>query len=105
MRTVCIALALFVLLLGAGDRAARALVAQSARQEGMSPDGMVAAPSSYDDETALRASYGDPVIGIPGALAGLMRLHDAKTGTWYGAADPDGDGTVRGPRRIRNRDR
>jgi gamma-glutamyltranspeptidase/glutathione hydrolase len=138
MRTSRIALALLALILGAGDPAARTLAAQSARQAGMSPNGMVAAgqplatdagvrmlemggnaadaavaaafaiavveptmnsiggrnqilvrlpdgsvhgidgttqaPWDYDYDAAPRASYGYPVIGIPGALAGIMRL-------------------------------
>lgn len=39
-------------------------------------DGTTQAPWDYDHETAPRASYGYAVIGIPGALAGLMRLHE-----------------------------
>ena len=45
------------------------------------PDGAVAgidattqAPSTYDPETAPRASYGYPTVGVPGAVAGLTRL-------------------------------
>ena len=45
------------------------------------PDGMVAgidattqAPSTYDPETAPQASYGYPTVGVPGAVAGLVRL-------------------------------
>ena len=38
-------------------------------------DGTTQAPWDYDPETAPQASYGYAVIGIPGALAGLMKLH------------------------------
>jgi gamma-glutamyltranspeptidase/glutathione hydrolase len=38
-------------------------------------DGTTKAPDDYDPETAPRASYGYPVIGIPGALDGLLKLH------------------------------
>ncbi len=45
------------------------------------PDGTVAgidattqAPSTYDAETAPQASYGYPTVGVPGAVAGLVRL-------------------------------
>lgn len=39
-------------------------------------DGTTQAPWDYDHETAPRASFGYAVIGIPGALDGLMRLHE-----------------------------
>ncbi len=39
-------------------------------------DGTTQAPWDYDAETAPQASYGYPVIGIPGALAGLLKLHE-----------------------------
>jgi gamma-glutamyltranspeptidase/glutathione hydrolase len=38
-------------------------------------DGTTQVPQGYDPETAPRASYGYATIGVPGALAGLMRLH------------------------------
>jgi len=38
-------------------------------------DGTTQAPWDYDPATAPQASYGYAVIGIPGALAGLMKLH------------------------------
>lgn len=38
-------------------------------------DGTTQAPWDYDPETAQRASYGYAVIGIPGAAAGLLKLH------------------------------
>jgi len=38
-------------------------------------DGTTKAPDDYDPETAPRASYGYPAIGIPGALDGLIKLH------------------------------
>ncbi len=38
-------------------------------------DGTTQAPWDYDYDTAPQASYGYPVIGVPGAVAGLMRLH------------------------------
>ena len=45
------------------------------------PDGAVTgidattqAPPGYDPETAPRASYGYPTVGVPGAVAGLTRL-------------------------------
>jgi gamma-glutamyltranspeptidase/glutathione hydrolase len=39
-------------------------------------DGTTQAPWDYDPETAPQASYGYAVIGIPGALAGLVKLHE-----------------------------
>ena len=39
-------------------------------------DGTTQAPWDYDPETAPQASYGYPVIGLPGALAGLIKLHE-----------------------------
>ena len=39
-------------------------------------DGTTQAPWDYDYDTAPQAAYGYPVIGVPGALAGLIRLHD-----------------------------
>lgn len=39
-------------------------------------DGTTQAPWDYDHETAPRASFGYAVIGIPGALDGLIRLHE-----------------------------
>lgn len=38
-------------------------------------DGTTQAPWDYDPDTAPQASYGYAVIGIPGALAGLLKLH------------------------------
>ena len=38
-------------------------------------DGTTQAPWDYDYDTAPQASYGYPVIGVPGVVAGLMRLH------------------------------
>ncbi|MEE2668640.1 MAG: gamma-glutamyltransferase [Gemmatimonadota bacterium] len=38
-------------------------------------DGTTQAPWDYDYDTAPQAAYGYPVIGLPGAVAGLMRLH------------------------------
>jgi gamma-glutamyltranspeptidase/glutathione hydrolase len=38
-------------------------------------DGTTQAPWDYDYDTAPQAAYGYPVIGVPGALAGLVRLH------------------------------
>lgn len=38
-------------------------------------DGTTQAPWDYDPETAVQASYGYAVIGIPGAAAGLLKLH------------------------------
>jgi len=37
-------------------------------------DATTQAPATYDPETAPRASYGYAVIGVPGAVAGLVRL-------------------------------
>ncbi len=37
-------------------------------------DATTQAPMTYDPETAPQARYGYPVIGIPGAVAGLVRL-------------------------------
>jgi len=39
-------------------------------------DGTTQAPWDYDYETAPQARYGYPVIGVPGALAGLLKLHE-----------------------------
>lgn len=39
-------------------------------------DATTQVPMSYDHATAPRASYGYATIGIPGALAGLMRLYE-----------------------------
>jgi gamma-glutamyltranspeptidase/glutathione hydrolase len=38
-------------------------------------DGTTQAPMSYDPDTAPQAGYGYAVVGIPGAAAGLLRLH------------------------------
>ncbi len=38
-------------------------------------DGTTQAPWDYDYDTAPQAAYGYPVIGVPGALAGLIKLH------------------------------
>jgi len=38
-------------------------------------DGTTQAPWDFDYDTAPQAAYGYPVIAVPGALAGLMRLH------------------------------
>lgn len=38
-------------------------------------DGTTQAPARYDQETAPRASFGYAVVGVPGAVAGLLRLH------------------------------
>ena len=39
-------------------------------------DASTEAPLSYDKETATDAPYGYPIIGIPGVVAGLIKLHD-----------------------------
>lgn len=39
-------------------------------------DGTTQAPWDYDHETAPQASFGYAVIGIPGATAGLLKLHE-----------------------------
>ncbi len=39
-------------------------------------DGTTQAPWDYDHDTAPRASFGYAVIGIPGATAGLLKLHE-----------------------------
>lgn len=39
-------------------------------------DGTTQVPKGYDPATAPRARHGYATIGIPGAVAGLMRLHD-----------------------------
>ena len=39
-------------------------------------DGTTQAPWDYDYDTAPQASYGYPVVGVPGALAGLLKLHE-----------------------------
>lgn len=38
-------------------------------------DGTTQAPWDYDYDTAPQAGYGYPVIGVPGAVAGLLKLH------------------------------
>jgi len=38
-------------------------------------DGTTSVPATYDPDTAPRADYGYAVVGIPGAAAGLLRLH------------------------------
>lgn len=38
-------------------------------------DGTTQAPWDYDYDTAPQASYGYPVVGVPGAVAGLLKLH------------------------------
>ncbi|MGD8319834.1 MAG: gamma-glutamyltransferase, partial [Gemmatimonadota bacterium] len=38
-------------------------------------DGTTQAPADYDPDTAPQGRYGYPVIGVPGAAAGLLRLH------------------------------
>jgi gamma-glutamyltranspeptidase/glutathione hydrolase len=38
-------------------------------------DGTTQVPEGYDAATAPKAAYGYATIGVPGALAGLMRLH------------------------------
>ena len=37
-------------------------------------DATTQAPSTYDPETAPQAGYGYPTVGVPGAVAGLVRL-------------------------------
>lgn len=39
-------------------------------------DGTTQAPATYDPDTAPQAAYGYAVIGVPGAAAGLLRLHE-----------------------------
>ncbi len=39
-------------------------------------DATTQAPASYDPETAPQASYGYATVGVPGAVAGLVRLLD-----------------------------
>lgn len=38
-------------------------------------DGTTQAPATYDHDTAPQAEYGYAVVGVPGATAGLLRLH------------------------------
>ena len=38
-------------------------------------DATTQAPATYDPDTAPQADYGYPVVGVPGAAAGLLRLH------------------------------
>ncbi len=51
------------------------ILIRSADGEVFGIDGTTQAPEGYDPETAPRASHGYPTIGVPGALAGLLRLH------------------------------
>jgi gamma-glutamyltranspeptidase/glutathione hydrolase len=61
-------------------------------------------PAELEDIRALGIDVVE--TSRPGAFSRVHAiLYDAKTSTWYGAADPDWDGTARGPRRIRDRDR
>ncbi len=39
-------------------------------------DGTTSVPLGYDPATAPRATYGYPTVGVPGSVAGLMRLHE-----------------------------
>ncbi|MDE2719567.1 gamma-glutamyltransferase [Candidatus Palauibacter polyketidifaciens] len=39
-------------------------------------DGTTSVPLGYDPATAPRAAYGYPTVGVPGSVAGLMRLHE-----------------------------
>ncbi|WP_419862236.1 gamma-glutamyltransferase [Candidatus Palauibacter sp.] len=39
-------------------------------------DGTTSVPLGYDPTTAPRAAYGYPTVGVPGSVAGLMRLHE-----------------------------
>lgn len=39
-------------------------------------DATTQAPATYDAATATQASYGYPTVGVPGALAGLVKLLD-----------------------------
>jgi gamma-glutamyltranspeptidase/glutathione hydrolase len=38
-------------------------------------DATTQAPGTYDPDTAPQAGYGYPTVGVPGAVAGLTRLH------------------------------
>lgn len=38
-------------------------------------DGTTQAPATYDPDTAPQAGYGYAVVGVPGAAAGLLKLH------------------------------
>ncbi len=38
-------------------------------------DGTTSVPLGYDPETAPQASFGHATVGVPGVIAGLMRLH------------------------------
>ena len=39
-------------------------------------DGTTSVPLGYDPATAPSAAYGYPTVGVPGSVAGLMRLHE-----------------------------
>ncbi|RMH18767.1 MAG: hypothetical protein D6701_05830 [Gemmatimonadetes bacterium] len=39
-------------------------------------DATTQAPATYDPDRAPQASYGYATVGVPGAVAGLLRLHD-----------------------------
>jgi len=39
-------------------------------------DGTTQAPATYDPDTAPQARYGYPTVGVPGSLAGLLKLHE-----------------------------
>jgi gamma-glutamyltranspeptidase/glutathione hydrolase len=56
------------------------ILIRTARGEFAGIDGTTQAPMTYDPETAPQASYGYPTVGVPGALAGLLKLH-AEHGT------------------------
>jgi gamma-glutamyltranspeptidase/glutathione hydrolase len=51
------------------------ILIRNARGEVFGIDGTTQVPEGYDGATAPRAAYGYATVGVPGALAGLMRLH------------------------------
>ncbi len=52
------------------------ILIRNAQGEIFGIDGTTQAPEGYDPATAPRASSGYATIGVPGALAGLLRLHN-----------------------------
>ena len=58
---------------GLGGRTQILIRLPDGRYEGI--DGTTQAPASYDPDTALEASYGYGVVGIPGTPAALLKAH------------------------------
>ncbi len=66
---------------GLGGRAQILIRLPDGRHVGI--DGTTQAPATYDPDTAERASYGYPTVGVPGVPAALLEALDR-----YGSLDP-----------------